>query len=84
MGRPKLENPRTEQVTIRITVPENELLEAIGALDRVHPNEVAYRFVLEGLGAARGDQFVEEQLDLHRRRAASSNGEVTNLRATAR
>lgn len=68
MPRSTSENPRTIQITFRITEADNEILEAIAALDRINANEVAHQYFLGGIKAAQEDDLVQTQLDLHRRR----------------
>ena len=80
MPRPRAAEPRTEQLMLRLTVREAELLESVAHLERMRPNTYAHRLLAEHLTAMARNPRVKA--DLKNRAAYDADAaKTTPLRA---
>ena len=65
MARPPSQEPRNNQVPIRVTDRQSAILDALAALSRSTPNQVVYEIVSQAIDRRADDALVKEQLALH-------------------
>lgn len=62
MARQKSDNPRTEQLLLRLTARQMEMLESIAHLARATPNHYAHQLLVNHLAALSKDPHVQRDL----------------------
>ena len=78
MPRPKSTSPRTEQILLRVTADEFEVLDAVGHLERQSVNAYVYGLIQSHVRSLRSNKFVNADLD-NRRRYQTGSAQATQL-----
>jgi hypothetical protein len=82
VGRSRVVEPRTEQLLVRLTAAEMEILEAIAHLERVTPNQYARGLLQHHLAALAHQPHVAA--DLANRRAYEADTAATTSMSDTR
>ena len=81
MPRANSNDPRDQQLLVRLTAEEKRLLLVVAALEQMTPNAYVHEVLRGSLDRLRDDPLVKRQLDLWEEHAARRLGKVVALEA---
>lgn len=78
-GRPKIENPRSRLIGVRVTEREGDVLDAIAALEKTTVTEIVRQSMQRSILAALQDDDVKEMVALQHRHSMRPSADVLRL-----
>jgi hypothetical protein len=78
-GRPKIANPRSRLIGVRVTASEGDVLDAMAALEKTTVSEIVRQSMQRAILAALQDDHVKEMVELQHRHSRRATADVVPL-----